>query len=116
MKKRIVLALVLGAVLSLTLGSITALAHTHVDNENGTCTNIPGNGYVWDPDADDGNGAWVDNSGNEAENSHFGVGVAKGSTFTPQPWAPVFGAPGNSPLTDYPGGADAPPLDGGLCD
>ena len=92
MKKRIVLALVLGAVLSLALGSTAALAHTHIELPNGDCQNVPG------ADTDQHTG------------SHFGMGVAKGSE-----WNFRSEAPGNSPLTDYPGSAGAAPLEGGWC-
>jgi len=44
MKKRIVLALVLGTVLSLVIGSSAALAHggTHIHQPNGECVNVTG--------------------------------------------------------------------------
>jgi hypothetical protein len=87
------LALVLGAVLSLALGTTAALAHTSNENANG-CQNIPG---AHDVGQDTG--------------SHFGLGVAKGSD-----WGRFSEAPGNSPHVDYPGNADAAPLAGGWCD
>lgn len=92
MKKKIVLALVLGAILSLGLGGSAAFAHTHIELPNGGCQNVPG------ADTDQHTG------------SHFGMGVAKGAE-----WNFRSEAPGNSPIEAYPGSADAGPLDGGWC-
>jgi hypothetical protein len=93
MKKKLVFMLVLGAVLLQSLGSIAALAHTHIDLPNGDCVNIPGDAY------EDGS----DNPGNAAEHSHDGINNAKGGSSGP------YGHPAEH------GNADAPPLDGGLC-
>ncbi len=97
MKKRILIALVLGAVLSLVIGSSAALAHTHIELPNGGCVTIPGNAYLE---------SGADNPGNAAEHSHEGINNAKGGS--------AFPPPSGHPAAH--GNADAPPLAGGLCD
>jgi hypothetical protein len=93
MKKKQVLAYILVSLLVM-MAVPAVLAHTHIELPNDGCQNIPG---AEDVDQDTG--------------SHFGLGVAKGST-----WGPFSHAPGNSDLDDYPGDADAAPLEGGWCD
>jgi hypothetical protein len=70
MKKRIFIALVLGAVLSLVIGSSAAFAHTHMHLPNGNCINLPADAY-----ADTGGPS--DNPDNEAQHAHHGIGTAK---------------------------------------
>ena len=82
--KKVVLACILGLVLTFAIAP-AVFAHTHIELPNGECITIPGHAYDQD---------------NQAQNSHFGIAVASGST---------RGGP-------YPGNADAPPLIGGLCD
>jgi hypothetical protein len=94
--KKIVLGATLGVLLVLTIvlaAAPAALAHTHIELPNGNCIDIPNN---------------QDNPNSQSTNSHFGIGVAKGSVASP-----FSTFPGN--LVDYPGNADAPPLAGGWC-
>ncbi len=93
MNKKQVLACILVSLL-VVMAVPAALAHTHIDLPNGDCVNIPGNAY------EDG----IDNPDNAAEHSHEGINNAKGGSSGP------FGHPAEH------GHADAPPLEGGLCD
>lgn len=68
MKKRIVIALVLGAVLALGLGGTAAFAHTHIELPNGDCVSIP---------------VAIDNENSQAGNAHGGIGTAKQNEGTP---------------------------------
>jgi hypothetical protein len=92
MKKKQVLACILVSLLVM-MAVPAVLAHTHIELPNDGCQNVPGA----DTDQDTG--------------SHFGMGVAKGSD-----WGSRSEPPGNSDLDDYPGNADAAPLEGGWCD
>ncbi len=94
MNKKQVLGCVLVSLL-MVMAVPAVLAHTHIELPNGECVTIPGNAYE-----DDGS----DNLGNAAEHSHEGINNAKGGSAGP------FGHPAEH------GNADAPPLQGGLCD
>jgi hypothetical protein len=92
MRKKQILSCILVSLLVM-MAVPAVLAHTHIELPNGGCQNVPG------ADTDQHTG------------SHFGLGVAKGSE-----WGSRSTPPGNSNLDDYPGNADAAPLEGGWCD
>jgi hypothetical protein len=92
MNKKQTLSVILFSLLAL-MAVPAVLAHTHVEQGNGDCQNIPGAEDV-----------------GQATGAHFGLGVAKGST-----WGPFSHSPGNSDFDDYPGDADSA-LEGGWCD
>jgi hypothetical protein len=96
MRKKQILSCILVSLLVM-MAVPAVLAHTHIELPNGDCVTIPGNAYL-------PNGA--DNPGNAAEHSHDGINNAKGGSAFPPP-------DGTPP--DH-GNADAPPLQGGLCD
>lgn len=97
MRKKIVLALVLGAILALGLGSSSVFAHSHVETGDGGCVLLP-DAY----------------HGDETRgHTGFGIGIAKGGTINPDfPPAPGF-FPGN--LEDYPTQSGNSVIEGGGC-